>query len=227
MTSDFRRLSTGSTVGVRIVGAVFSLILMAFGVVFAEGVLFAGVFDPFGGTQDCVTSDDVAGIPPDALPPGVAYCHGWVLDRLGPLEIVGLLAGGVFVLLGVLAMVSSLRGRAAWLDGTRLRVRTAFRTRTVDLSTADVTAGVVTHSDSGDEGPTLVRRVPTIVARDSASGRKVTLPLQGTGMDRIPPVELRALADAITGGRPESDEDAYRVAGQLREMADNPLELRR
>ena len=227
MVNESRRLSTGSTVGARIVGAVFRLVFTAFGVAFAAGVLFTGPFDPFRETSDCVTPDDLAGIPSDVLPSGIAYCQGWLPERLGPIEIIGLLAAGLFVLLGLLATVSSLRGTAAWLDGTRLRVRHTFRTSTVDLSTADITGGIVTHSRTSDEGRTRVRRIPTLVARDPASGRKVTLSLQGTSMDLMPPVELRALADAITIGRPESDVDASRVAQQLREIADNPLELPR
>ncbi len=225
MVNESRRLSTGSSVGARVIGAVFSLTFAAFGALFAEGAMFMGAFDPFGGDSDCVTPDDVAGIPSDLLPGDIAYCHSWLPERLGFFEIVGLLVGGLFVLLGLLGFVAALRGTAAWLDGSRLRVRRVFRTGTVDLSTADVTAGIVTHSNTSDEGLTRVRRVPTLVARDPASGRKVTLSLTGTAMDRLPPVELRALADAITVGRPESDVDAYRVAQQLREMADNPLEL--
>ena len=225
MVNESRRLSTGSTVGARIVGAVFSLALTAFGVAFTAVVLFAGSFDPSRETSDCVTPDDIAGIPSDVLPSDIAYCQSWMPQRLGPVEIVGLLAGGAFALLGVLAMVSSLRGTAAWLDGSRLRVRSTFRTSTVDLSTADITAGIVPHTDTSDEGRPRVRRIPTVLARDPASGRNVTLSLQGTSLDLIPPVELRALADAITIGRPESDVDASRVAQQLRQMAGNPLEL--
>jgi hypothetical protein len=228
MVNESRRLSTGSTVGARIIGAVFGLAVAAFGVVFAAWVLFVEESGQLGGTRDCVvTSDHVVGVPPDALPSDVGYCHAWLPDRLGPVEIVGLLAGGVFVLLGVLATGASLRGTAAWLDGTRLRVRSTFRTRTVDLSTAEVTAGIVTHTHTGDGERTRVRRVPTLVAKDPASRRKVTLSLSGRNLDRMPPAELRALADAITVGRPESDEDARRVAEQLREMAENPLELHR
>jgi len=227
MVNESWRLSTGSTVGARIVGAAFSLVFAAFGVVFAAGALYGGELNPFRGTSDCVKPGDLGDIPSDALPNGVAVCHGWAPERLGPVEIGALLVGGGFALLGLLAMVSSLRGTAAWLDGKKLRIRGTFRTRTVDLSTADLTAGIVTHSHTSDEGRTRVRRVPTLVARDPASRRKVTLPLQGTSMDRMPPAELRALADAITIGRPESDEDAFRVAQQLREMADDPLELHR
>jgi hypothetical protein len=219
MVNESRRLSTGSTVGARIVAAVFSLALAAFGVVFAAAALSAGPFGEFRETTVCPAPDDF-------LPFEVADCRAGLFDQLGPIEIVGLLVGGAFVLLGLLAMVSALRGTAAWLDGTDLRVRSLFRTRTVNLSTAEVTAGIVTHSTTSDAGHTQVRRVPTLEARDPASGRKVTLPLQGTSMDLIPPAELRALADAVTAGRPESDTDAARLAHQLRQLADNPLELR-
>jgi MFS family permease len=111
---------------------------------------------------------------------------------------------------------------AAWLDGTTLRIRGAFRSRRIDLATADVTLGTVTHTSEG----TGYQRVPVLVARDPASGRRVKLSLSGAGMDRLPPVELRALADAMIAGRPEeSPADAWQVASHLRQMADNPLDL--
>jgi hypothetical protein len=101
-----------------------------------------------------------------------------------------------------------------------LRVRGAFRTRAVDLSTADITVGMITHTDDNRH-----RRVPTLVARDPASGRRVRLSLNGAGLDRLPPAELRALAEAMTAGRPVSQTDAWRTASHLQQMADNPLEL--
>ncbi|WP_143232827.1 hypothetical protein [Actinoplanes regularis] len=226
MVNESRRLSTGSSVGARILGVVFCLVFAGFGVAFAAVVLFMEtVGDPFGGSSVCMTSGDLGDLPPDLVPSDLTECGGWLPDGIGAVGIIGLLVGGLFALIGLLGVVAALRGTAAWLDGAKLRVRSTFRTRTVDLSTADVTAGIVTHTHTSDEGRTRSRRVPTLVARDPASGRKVTLSLQGTSLDRIPPVELRALADAITVGRPESDVDAYRVAQQLREMADNPLEL--
>ncbi|WP_436532739.1 hypothetical protein [Actinoplanes sp. HUAS TT8] len=226
MPNEPRRLSTGSTTAARIIGAVFGLVFASFGVLFAAGVLFTETLGPFGATSDCVKPDDVAGLPPELLPDGLDYCGSWLPDGISVFGVVAVLAGGFFALVGLLIVLASLRGSAAWLDGASLRVRRTFGTRTVDLSTADVTAGIVTHTSS-DETRTRVRRVPTLIARDPATGRKVTLALQGTGLDRLPPPELRALADAITINRPESDVDAYRIAQQLREMADNPLELHR
>ncbi|AEV87290.1 hypothetical protein ACWT_6275 [Actinoplanes sp. SE50] len=226
MDNQARKLSTGSTVGGRIFGAAFGLVFAGAGVLFAAADVFADSFDPFRAMSDCVTSGDVAGIPADALPSGVTTCD-WLHEGLTAFQIAGLLAGGLFALVGLLIVVASVRGSAAWLDGSRLRVRRTFGTRVVDLATADVTAGIVTHTDSSDSGPVRVRRVPTLVAREPATGRKVTLALQGISLDRLPPVELRALADAIVIGRPESDVDAFRVAEQLRAMADDPLELHR
>ncbi|MFE9688662.1 hypothetical protein [Micromonospora sp. NPDC005806] len=74
-------------------------------------------------------------------------------------------------------------------------------------------------------GDDAVVRVPTAVARDRDTGRQVTIPLQGMGLDTLPPHEVRALADAITAGRPDHgrDADAHVLAGQLRTMAGNPL----
>lgn len=73
----------------------------------------------------------------------------------------------------------------------------------------------------------LVLRVPTLIARDRDSGRRVTIPLQGPGLGSLPPAELRALADAIAAGRPDQgrDADAHALAGRLRSMAADPLGL--
>lgn len=56
-------------------------------------------------------------------------------------------------------------------------------------------------------------------------GRRLTLARNGAGMDRLPPADLRALADAMIAGRPVPDVDVWRVASQPHQMADNPLDL--
>lgn len=198
------------------------------GVVFAAGgVLFAGMglagdrlLDGFGGASQCAEPGDLGGLPPDALPPGVAVCTVPASAHVGAVGVMGLVVGGGVALLGLFVVVRSLRA-AVWLEGTVLRVRGAVRSRRVDLATAEVTLGMVTHT--GDEG---YRRVPTLQARDRAGGRPVRLSLSGGGgLDRLPPAELRALADAVTAGRPVSHGDAWQVATQLRQLADNPLDL--
>lgn len=67
-------------------------------------------------------------------------------------------------------------------------------------------------------------RAPAVVATDGESGRRVTIPLRGMGLDTLPPSELRALADAISTGRPVDgrDGDAHAVASHLRRLAEHP-----
>jgi hypothetical protein len=115
--------------------------------------------------------------------------------------------------------LSALR-TAAWLEGTNATVRRAFRTRTVDLATATITVGSFTWRRNPETPHSTVQRLPTLIARDPAGGRTITIPLHGVGMAQLPSPELRALADAIAANR---DGDARNLATLLRTMADNPL----
>jgi hypothetical protein len=162
------------------------------------------------------------GIPPESLPAGLQSCATLPdvgAGGLGPVRFVGL-AGVPFALLGIYVVLRMLRA-AVWLDGTTLRVRQALGTRSVDLARADVHVDMVTTRTS-DGGRLAVAQIPTLIARDPGPGRRVAVSL------RLPGYELRRLADAMTLGRPAlgRDADAHVIAGQLREMADDPLQLR-
>jgi hypothetical protein len=221
MSERSPRLSNGPGPAGRILGAVVGAVFVAGGVCFAVmAVTGEGFLDDSGGTGPCVDSDDLARVPAEVLPPDVAVCSGWLPPHIGLFGWSGLVIGGGLALLGLFLTARWLRA-AAWLDGTTLRVRGAFRSRVVDLAVADVTLGTVTYT--GDDHRS--RRVPMLVARDPASGRRVKLPLSGARMDRLPPAELRALADAMTTGRPSSQTEAWQAASQLRQMADDPLGL--
>ena len=219
MTNEKIRLSVGAPPGQRLfatlVGALFAVFGTAFVLlpVVADGLLrrLTGSGDPFP------SYDDARDLPPGMLPPELRDAA--TTDSPGSGRFVGL-CGVPFVLLGLYLVLRVLR-TAAWLEGTRASVRGALGTRTVDLATAEVTGGAVAYR-TGDEA--LVR-VPTVVARDRGTGRRVSIPLQGMGLATLPPYELRALADAITAGRPTDgrDADAHGLAGQLRTMAGNPL----
>ncbi|MCI4064435.1 hypothetical protein MRQ36_18240 [Micromonospora sp. R77] len=218
MTNEKLRLSIGAGPGQRAFAAVTGVLLVAFGAAF---VLLPLVADPLlrrltGASDPFPSYEDARDLPPGMLPPELQ--DG---PRQGPgaAGLVGL-CGLPFVLLGLYLLLRILR-TAAWLDGTRARVRGALVTRTVDLATADVSAGAVPYRAGSD----AVARVPTLVARDPADGRRVTIPLQGMGLATLPGYELRALADAITAGRPDDGRhaDAHALAGQLRAMAANPL----
>ncbi|XVU21350.1 hypothetical protein ACQPZJ_29265 [Actinoplanes sp. CA-054009] len=215
------RLSNGPGRAGRIIGAVTGAVFVAGGLFLAVAAVAGERFaDDFGGTDQCVNPDDLGGLPTDALPPDVAVCSGGPLPDIGLFGWFGLVIGGGLALLGLFLTVRWLRA-AAWLDGTTLRVRGALRSREVDLAVAEVTLGTVTFTEENHRS----RRVPMLVARDPLSGRNVKLPLSGAGMDHLPPAELRALADAMTTGRPSSPTDAWQAASHLRQMADNPLDL--
>jgi len=218
------RLSNGPGVAGRVIGVVAGAVFVVGGSLFAAMALAGDRFlDRFTGTAGCTDPGDLGGLPRSAVPPDVVVCDGPASGHLGVIGLAGLVVGGGLALLGLFVGVRWLRA-AAWLDGTVLRVRGAVRTRRVDLATADVTLGMVTHT-SDDDGIRRVRRVPTLVARDPAGGRPVRLSLSGGGLDRLPPGDLRALADAVTAGRPVEQVDAWRVASNLHQMADNPLDL--
>jgi hypothetical protein len=209
-------LSVGAGPGQRAFAAVVGVLFTAFGAVFvllpmvADRLLarLTGYGDPFP------SYDDARDLPPGMLPPALR-------DTAAPepLRLVGL-CGLPVVLLGLYLLLRVLR-TAAWLEGTRASVRGAFGTRTVDLAAAEVHGGAVAYRAGGD----AVVRVPTVIARDRDTGRRITIPLQGMGLATLPPYELRALADAMTTGRPNSgrDADAHLLAGRLRAMADDPL----
>ncbi|MGW5669475.1 hypothetical protein [Micromonospora sp. NPDC003776] len=221
MTTEKIRLSVGASPGQRALAAVVGVLFTAFGATFVLlPVLADRMLSRLTGTGDPFPSyDDARDLPPGMLPPELT--GGSTASALGPARFVGL-CGLPVVLLGLYLLLRVLR-TAAWLDGTRASVRGALGTRTVDLATAEVRGGALVHR-SGDDA---VVRVPTLIARDRDTGRQVTVPLQGMGLAGLPPYELRALADAITAGRPTEgrDADAHVLAGQLRAMAANPLGL--
>ncbi|MGC1215738.1 MAG: hypothetical protein WA890_31335 [Micromonospora sp.] len=221
MTNERLRLSVGAASGHRAVATVAGLLFTAVGAAFVLLPLLAdGLLRRLTGFGDPLPSyEEARDLPPGMLPPDLAGAPA--SGGLGPGRLVGL-CGVPFVLIGLYVVLRVLRS-AAWLEGTRASLRGALGTRTVDLATAEVTAGAVAHR-VGDEA---VVRVPTVVARDPDTGRRITIPLQGMGLATLPPYELRALADAMTAGRSTDGRngDVHVLAGQLRTMAGNPLGL--
>ncbi len=232
MINERLRLSVGAPPAQRAFGVAFGLLFAAMGAGFVLAPLLAdgGLRALTGAAGDCeFTPEDVSGLPPDLLPAEVADCTsswdfwGTADDGLGPLRFIGV-CGVPFVLLGLYLVLQVLR-TAAWLDGTTAQVRGAFGTRAVDLATAEVTAGAVSYRRREDTVHEYVEQVPTLVARDRESGRRVTIPLRSGDGGSLPPHELRALAGAMSVGRSTDgrDADVLTLAGQLRAMADNPL----
>ncbi|MBQ0976647.1 MULTISPECIES: hypothetical protein [Micromonospora] len=225
MTKEHLRLSVGAPPGQRAVSVLVGGFFTIVGLVFVALPLVAdGLLRRLTGPGGGLTSyEDARDIPPELLPPELRDGGTGGGPGLGAGRFLGL-CGLPIALLGLYLVLRVLR-TAAWLDGTRARVRGAFGSHTVDLATAEVGAGMVSYRDTGDDRPGSVQRVPTIVARDAGTGRRVTIPLRGMGLATLPPYELRALADAMTAGRPTSgrDGDAHALAGQLRAMAERPL----
>ena len=205
MITERLPLSIGAAPAQRVLGAVFGLLFALAGAAF---LLLPFAVDgwlqhTFGADESCPSPSEIGGIPPELLPPEVRECvsnGSWFTGGgFGPMRFLGLL-GIPFVLVGISIALASLR-TAAWIEGTRVTVRGAWRTRTVDLATAPVTAG------------SLGRR-PTLIAQG------VTIPLHGVNTPRLPAAELRALAWTIAAN-PAAD--AQNMAAQLRTMADQPL----
>jgi hypothetical protein len=207
MTGQRVTLSVGLSSGHRATALFFAVFLMLFGAVFSSMAAFIG---------GLVTYDDFTG--------EVTFGSGssGYPDPGGPADGMATVIGGAFVLIGLLVIVAGVTAvlralrTAAWLDGTRVHVRGAYRTRVVDLATAYVSQGAAKRQ----VGHSIVS-TPTLEARDPATGRRVTVPLEGVDAGRLPPNELRALADAMTRGRGGSDDDhdVHRLAESLRERA--------
>ncbi|WP_030490859.1 hypothetical protein [Micromonospora chokoriensis] len=223
MTNEELRLSVGASPGQRIVAVVAGVFIAAVGAAFVALPLVAdGLLRRLTGPGDALASyEEARDLPPGMLPPALQN-SGADSNQAGLSPFVGL-CGLPFVLLGVFLVLRVLR-TAAWLDGSRARVRGAVRSRTVDLATAQIESGAVSYREPDDDGPAGGPQVRAILATDRGSARGVTIPLRGMGLPSLPPSELRALADAITTGRPGDgpDGDAQAVADQLRRLAERP-----
>lgn len=220
------RLSVGAVGAQRVIGVVAGLVFAAGGAAFALMPVLASRWIPALGGQpghgECtVEGGDIDDLPPELLEQLGCSRSPSLFDGFAPIQLIGLL-GLPFVALGLVLVLRVLRG-AVWLEGTHADVRGAFRTRRVDLSTAEITAGAV---EQGSDHHRV--RIPTLVARDPATGRQVTIGLRGNAGGHLPPHELRALADAITRNRPGDGgrhADAHAIARQLRERAERPLAI--
>ncbi|MEV4388915.1 hypothetical protein AB0J68_24940, partial [Micromonospora sp. NPDC049580] len=212
VTNQQLRLSVGASAGQRTVAVVTGVLVAAIGAAFVLVPLLAGgLVRRLTGPGDGFASyEEARDLPPGMLPPALRESTS---GSEGPGPFLGL-CGLPFVLLGVYLVLRVLR-TAAWLDGSRVRVRGAIRSRTVDLAIARV--DLVRADASARAG-----RSPGIVVTDRASGHRVTIPLRGMGLPVLPPSELRALADAFAAGRPgaEPSDEARAVAADLRRLAD-------
>ena len=167
-----------------------------------------------------------AGVPTDYVPDGPldrVTIAGGAVNGFGYLTIACALP--VVVVFGFVVL-STLRYRVQ-LDGSTVAVRGAFRTRRVDLSSALVRGDEFVDHSTESLNERLERSqvtiIPAIAAHDYHTGHKVKIPLRARGsLRRLPPDELRALADAIMSGRPADGHrrQAELVADALRRRAD-------
>ncbi|WP_422738445.1 hypothetical protein ACN263_03890 [Micromonospora sp. WMMD729] len=206
MANQGLRLSVGASAGQRTLAMVTGVLVAAVGAAFVLGpVLAGGLIRRLTGPGDGFASyEEARDLPPGMLPPALRESGGGSGRGL----FLGL-CGLPFVLLGVYLVLRVLR-TAAWLDGSRVHLRGALRSRSVDLATARVDP----ESYRGTEGGP-----PAIVVHDRVSGQRATIPLRGMGLPVLPPSELRALADAFVAGGPEVAPDARAVAAHLRRLA--------
>ncbi|MEU5959587.1 hypothetical protein ABZ777_00075 [Micromonospora parva] len=220
MTNRELRLSVGASPGQRVVAVVAGVLVAAIGAAFVVLPLVAdGLLRRLTGPGDAFASyEEARDLPPGLLPPGLRDSAD--PNQSGPGPFIGL-CGLPFLLLGLYLALRVLR-TAAWLDGSRARVRGALRTRTVDLATARIEAGGTSYRDADDVDPAGGRQLRAILATDPAGTRGVTIPLRGMGLPSLPPSELRALAEAITAGRRDDgrDDDTRAVADHLRRLAE-------
>ncbi|WP_433129786.1 hypothetical protein ACQPWW_05605 [Micromonospora sp. CA-240977] len=222
MMNQGLRLSVGASAAQRTWAVVVGVFVAAVGAAFVVlPVIAGGVLGRLSGPGDPFSSyEEARDVPPGMLPPALRDADGGA-SQAGLSPFIGL-CGLPFVLLSIYLVLRVLR-TAAWLEGSHARVRGAFRTRTVDLATARIDAAPLSYREAEDDVPGG-RRTPAIIATDPADGRRVTVALHGMGLATLPPSELRALADAITTGRPVDgrDGDAHAVARQLRRLAEHP-----
>ncbi len=148
-------------------------------------------------------------------PPGTDLVAAGVDDVA---RLLGLCSLPLLALVGYL-LIRVLR-YDGWLDGTRAYVRGAFRTRSADLSRAQLSVGWRTEAAGPGDGRTRYR-TPTLDAYEPPA-RPLRIPLRGQGMAWLPPPQLEALADAIMAGRSAAD-PAARIATRLRELAADPF----
>ncbi|MFI5927128.1 hypothetical protein ACIA3K_14210 [Micromonospora sp. NPDC051543] len=210
MTNQGLRLSVGASAGHRALAVVTGVLVAGVGAAFVLGpVLAGGLLRRLTGPGDGFASyEEARDLPPGMRPPALR-------ESASGAEQPGLLLGlcGLpFVLLGIYLVLRVLR-TAAWLDGTRVLVRGALRSRTVDLATARVDPA--SYRDPEGRGG-----LSAIVVTDRVDAQRVTIPLRGMGLPVLPPSELRALAEAFSVAGPDAASDTRAVAAELRRLAD-------
>jgi hypothetical protein len=212
------RLSVGASTAVKVVVVVIGLI----------GLAMSGLFVAVAWLGGTLASNALGGIDGSSAPgdPGAGLAEN--AGAIGSIfTVFGFCALPFALLLGYLVLLT-LR-RSAWLQGTMVSMRGAFRTKRVDLSTAEVQGDTVSYRQH-HTGPmanyVTVYTVPALAARDRRTGTKIKIPLRGQGLKRLPSDQLRALVDAMMSDRTPADPNyptAAALADSMLSMAANPF----
>lgn len=139
-----------------------------------------------------------------------AQSVGFTLARIIPIGFMALV-----LLIFCLGASTTMLGRI-WLDGTTLASR-GLRTRRIDLSTAVLSTGTITHIRHRSYQPvshgTVVAEYDAVFARDPVAGIEISVPIGRVGSRCMPRDELIALSNAMLAGR---DPAAPGTAGAIR-----------
>ncbi|MEV0624043.1 hypothetical protein AB0I81_62770 [Nonomuraea sp. NPDC050404] len=117
-----------------------------------------------------------------------------------PLIAALLVAWPLFVVIFMVTRTLRAFRYAAWLEGTTLSVRGAYRTRRVDLSRVTSWTYRAAFQAEGAENADQSRRVPVLVVEGDRGRRLLELRLHNGRGAVLPPHELTALADAVAEG---------------------------
>ncbi|WP_162907760.1 hypothetical protein [Allorhizocola rhizosphaerae] len=206
------KLSTGPSGSVKAITIVVALVMLGIGV--SVGLMAYGL--AFGGREVIGSSlpdgkwhvDENGKLVPG---PGAEGSSATLMSLAG----AGALCALIVVLVAVYLALRVLR-TGAWLEGSVLHMRGGLRTRKQDLATAGIEGG--THDVRS-------QRVEVMTVTDPKTGRRMTLPLRGSGLTLLPSEQLRMLANAITNHRVQTgpDDRAFAIAERLRGFANDPF----
>jgi hypothetical protein len=152
--------------------------------------------------------------------PVLLFLVGVVIALAVIAGVVGALAGLVLFIFGLVVtpwVLLRRRGHEAWLTGSVLTLRGAFKSRRIDLASAEISVG--SHHSFA-----LVTTF--LVIHDPDTGHVERLALNPRGGQFLPATQLNALADAIVSEERADeavDRRARQIALRLREFAADPF----
>jgi hypothetical protein len=221
------KLSIGPATWAKALVSVVAVFFIAFSMFFMAVAFGMGTFvdsvsqtatEPFGNSG---FDDPFFGDTPDKAADSVQ--NGFSLFSMMT-KLMGL-CGLPFALIGIFALLYVWR-YGAWLDGTIVSKRGAFRTQRADLATAEISMGGINHAQDHHHGlreyQTTIR-IPALVLTIAQTGRAMKIPLRGQGFDLLPASQLSALAAGLETNRSASAQRARAIGARLRSLAADPL----